>query len=266
MSDIIQPVSFQVAGHQTEGYQVSTPVYAGPLDLLLQLIEHAELDITQLALAQVTDQYLAYLHNLPTQDPAEVSAFLVIAARLLQIKSNALLPRPSIVNPSNEEDPGEALVQQLLQYKRFKELSTDFEKRETAALRTYLRISPPSLPIEPKLDLSNLSIGDLVQTARQIFYKSSLPELGRVLTRPRITIREKIHAILAAVKSGSKITFQSILITRTRVEVVITFLAMLELIKRHIIEAQQLNLFDDIELQPIDDLDENQELELEFGE
>jgi segregation and condensation protein A len=259
-------VSFQVAGHQTEGYQVSTPVYAGPLDLLLQLIEHAELDITQLALAQVTDQYLAYLHNLPTQDPAEVSAFLVIAARLLQIKSNALLPRPSIFAPSNEEDPGEALVQQLLHYKRFKELAVDFEKRESAGLRTYLRIAPPSLPIEPRFDLSDLSLGDLIQTARQLFYKSSLPELGRVLTRPRITIREKIHAILAAVKSSSTTTFQSVLITRSRAEVVITFLAMLELIKRHIIEVQQDHLFEDIQLQSMDSLDENQELELEFGE
>ena len=259
-------MSFQVAGHQTEGYQVSTPVYAGPLDLLLKLIEHAELDITQLALAQVTDQYLDYLHHLPIQDPAEVSAFLVIAARLLQIKSNALLPRPSIVAPTNEEDTGEALVRQLLQYKRFKELAAEFEKLESSGHKAYLRIAPPSLPIEPKLDLSDLSLGDLVQTARQIFYKATLPELGRVLTRPRITIREKIHAILAAIKATSRTTFQNILITRSRAEVVITFLAMLELIKRHIIEAQQANLFDDIEIQSIESFDENQELELEFGE
>jgi len=80
-------VSFQVAGHQTEGYQVATEVYEGPLDLLLELIERAELDITTLALAQVTDQYLAYLRALQERDAAEVSAFLVIAARLVQIKS-----------------------------------------------------------------------------------------------------------------------------------------------------------------------------------
>jgi segregation and condensation protein A len=259
-------VSFQVAGHQTEGYQVSTAVYEGPLDLLLQLIEHAELDITQLALAQVTDQYLDYLHNLPTQNPAEVSAFLVIAARLLQIKSNALLPRPSILAHANEEDPGEALVRQLLQYKRFKELAINFEKLETAGQRTYLRIAPPSLPIEPKLDLSDLSIGDLIQTARQIFFKSTLPELGRVLSRPRITIREKIQAILLAVKSASSTSFRSVLITHSRAEIVITFLAMLELVKRHIIEARQNNLFEDILLKSLENFDEDQELELEFGE
>lgn len=75
-------MDFQIAGHQTEGYKINTEVYSGPLDLLLQLIEKAELDITRLSLAQVTDQYLEYMHHLETQDPAEVSAFLVIAAKL----------------------------------------------------------------------------------------------------------------------------------------------------------------------------------------
>ncbi len=84
----------QVASHQTEGYQINTPVYTGPLDLLLDLIERAELDITLLALAQVTDQYLDYLEQIADLDPAEVSAFLIIAARLVQIKSAALLPKP----------------------------------------------------------------------------------------------------------------------------------------------------------------------------
>ena len=80
------------AGYQTDGYQIFTEVYEGPLDLLLDLIERAELDITQLALAQVTDQYLVYLKQLTERHAAEVSAFLVIAAKLLQIKSAASSP------------------------------------------------------------------------------------------------------------------------------------------------------------------------------
>src|SRR5512135_2969751 len=108
-------MSLQVAAHQVEDYRVNTPVYEGPLDLLLQLIERAELDITTLALAQVTDQYLAHLKQLQTENgeqynAAEVSGFLVIAARLLQIKSAALLPRaPVETAEEEEEDPGEAL-------------------------------------------------------------------------------------------------------------------------------------------------------------
>ena len=111
-------------------YTVVTPIYEGPLDLLLLLIERAELDITSLALAQVTDQYLEHLRNISDLSPDEVSAFLVIAARLLQIKSEALLPRPPQREPG-EEDPGEALARQLILYKRFKELANLLAQRVT---------------------------------------------------------------------------------------------------------------------------------------
>ncbi len=93
MSGIILRMPFDVASHQARAYTVTTPVYEGPLDLLLQLIERAELDISTLALAQVTDQYLAHMRELPQTAAEEVSAFLVIAARLIQIKSESLLPR-----------------------------------------------------------------------------------------------------------------------------------------------------------------------------
>jgi hypothetical protein len=94
----------------TGGYTVNTPVYEGPLDLLLQLIERAELDITAIALAAVTDQYLTYIRALQNNArPDEISAFLVIATKLIQIKSEALLPRPP-VREVGEEDPGESLV------------------------------------------------------------------------------------------------------------------------------------------------------------
>src|SRR5512135_468158 len=106
----------------TTRYTVNTPVYQGPLDLLLQLIERAELDITRLALAQVTDQYLAHLRAMQDAPAEEVSAFLVIAAKLLQIKSEALLPRPP-VRVEGEEDPGEALARQLIIYKRYREIA-----------------------------------------------------------------------------------------------------------------------------------------------
>ena len=91
---------------------VHTPVYEGPLDLLLDLIERAELDVTTVSLAMVTDQYLVYIHSLEQARADEISAFLVIAAKLLQIKSEALLPRPPVHEPG-EENIGEDLVRQL---------------------------------------------------------------------------------------------------------------------------------------------------------
>lgn len=262
-------MSIAVAGHQSEKYQVTTPVYEGPLDLLLQLIEHAELDITTLALAQVTDQYLAHLANLSDHDPAEVSAFLVIAAKLLQIKSSALLPRPTLVDISSatEEESAEALARQLIQYRRFKQLAGILANREEQGLKTYLRVAPPAFKVEAKLDLSDVTLTDLIQAARQMLLnQNSLKDLNSVVTLPRVTIREKISTILEALRKTGTTTFRAMMHTQNRLEIVVTFLAMLELIKRHIVQAQQPSLFGEIELLPISKLDEDIEEESEFGD
>ncbi|MEJ5313574.1 ScpA family protein [Anaerolinea sp.] len=244
-------MSFQVAGFQTEGYRVQTPVYEGPLDLLLELIERAELDITTLALAQVTDQYLSYLSQLEDHDAAEVSAFLVIAARLVQIKSAALLPRPAAeTRTTEEENPGEALARQLIIYKRFKELAEILGERESRNLRTYLRLSQPSVKVEARLDLSGVSLQDLVQAARGIFISQpDLPALSKVVSKPRITIREKIQSILENLRNVGRTSFRTLIAFHNdRLEWIVTFLAMLELVKRHIIQASQQELFGEIEL------------------
>ena len=137
-------------------YTVQTPVYEGPLDLLLDLIERAELDITEVSLALVTDQYLAYISGIEELNADEISAFLVIAAKLLQIKSEALLPRPPAREPG-EEDAGRSLVDQLRLYKRFKEIGGWLNARRDSNLQTFLRIAPPP-KVEPKLDLSNITL------------------------------------------------------------------------------------------------------------
>ena len=259
-------MSMQVASHQTEGYRITTEVYEGPLDLLLELIERAELDITRLALAQVTDQYLAYMRALQERNAAEVSAFLVIAARLVQIKSAALLPRPSIERKEDEEeDPGEALARQLILYKRFKELAAVLAERDARGLRTYLRVSAPP-HFEPRVDLAGITLQDLVQLAREVLASNAdLPGLSQVVSAPRITIREKIRAILEIMRKNEGLTFQRLLSeSYSRLEIVVTFLAMLELVKRHIVAAQQPGLFAEIELARLGDWDETQEDSIEF--
>lgn len=260
-------MTFQIAGHQTEKYQISTTVYQGPLDLLLELIERAELDITTLALAQVTDQFLAYLRTLDNRDPAEVSAFLVIATRLLQIKSSALLPRPSVIeSTSDEEDPGEALARQLILYRRFKQISKFFSDREQAGMRTYLRVAPPPFKVEARLDLSELTLNDLVLVARQVLSNRPLTNLSKVVALSRVTIREKISSIITALKNNRFTSFRKILSSKNRTEIVVTFLAMLELIKRHIVLAEQTNLFGDIIMHAAGELEEKMEADSEFGE
>lgn len=262
-------MDFQIAGHQTEGYKIDTEVYSGPLDLLLQLIEKAELDITRLSLAQVTDQYLEYMHHLEVQDPAEVSAFLVIAAKLVQIKSSALLPRPTIPNLQIEEDPGEELARQLLIYKKFKDLSKFLESREEAGYHTYLRLdSNPVVQIPSKLDLSELTLDVLVQAARDVFSNpNNLPPLSEVVSSSRFTIRQKINIILDTLHKMGATTFQKFVTTESsRLEVVVTFLALLELVKRHMVGANQSRLFGEIDLQPEGELTALDDQELEFVE
>jgi segregation and condensation protein A len=252
-------VSSQVAVRQTESYQVSTELYDGPLDLLLELIEHAELDITQLALAQVTDQYLDYLRNLQEYKASEVSAFLVIAARLIQIKSAALLPKPVLEHVlTDEEDLGEALARQLILYKRFKELAAYLNQRQENGLRTFLRLaSPPKMSINVKPDLSDITLDDLVMAARGIFFNQPLlTSLDRVVTMPRVTIREKIQSILENLRHIRHTTFRAMFTSTTsRGEIVVTFLALLELVKRHIVAAQQTSLFADIQIQPLEEIE-----------
>lgn len=263
-------MNLQVAEHQTEGYRINTTLYVGPLDLLLDLIERAELDITKLALAQVTDQYLAYLHNLEDRNPAEVSAFLVIAARLVQIKSSALLPRPPQIDRSEDGvDDGEALAQQLIQYRRFKQLAAWLSEQEAANMRTYLRLGTPIPRIDARLDMSEITLEDLALFAFQVFIgKADLPALSIVVSMPRVTIREKIHIILKMLRNSGKASFRTLAGNQNRLEIIITFLAMLELIKRSLIDAQQNDLFGEINLLPIGDLGDDQEeqAELEFEE
>jgi len=254
------------ATHQVSDYKVATPVYEGPLDLLLQLIERAELDITRLALAQVTDQYLSYLKGLPAQDPEEVSAFLVIAAKLLQIKSEALLPRQPVQEPG-EADPGEALARQLLAYKRYKEIAELLQKREAAGLRTYLRLAVPP-KVEAQVDLSEFTLEDILTAARNAFLEAdNRQELGTVVPPPRVTIREKIEVIVISLREKGPISFRKLLGNgRSRLDVVVTFLAMLELVKRRFVKAQQDSLFGDITLEAAEAWDDDLNFELEFGE
>jgi segregation and condensation protein A len=259
----------QRSPYSSSSYTVNTPVYEGPLDLLLDLIERAELDITRLALAQVTDQYLAYLHGLHQRAPDQVSSFLVIAARLIQIKSEALLPRPPR-REEGEEDPGEALARQLMLYKRFKRVAEGLGRREEAGLRTYLRLAPAPRHIGT-LDLSGITLEDLVEAARAVLSNADLrPDLKTVVTPPRVTIRQQIALIVQTVRRRGRVTFHSVLrAAATRLEIVVTFIAILELVKRQRISAHQERLFGEIELIPEADLaatDSLDDFELEFGE
>ena len=250
----------------TTSYTVATPVFEGPLDLLLQLIERSELDITKLALAEVTNPFLAYVRQLQSHQGEEVSSFLVVAARLMQIKSEALLPRPPEREPG-EEDPGDELVRQLIIYKRYKEIAGILGEREEAGYRTYLRLVPPP-KVESKLDMSGITIQDLVKAAERIFtIANDQQPLSTVVKAPSLTIKDKIKQITWTLNNIRRASFQKLLGEKySRADVVVTFLALLELVKSYRVRASQEAPFGEIEIEAEEDWDSEDEMELAFIE
>jgi len=196
--------------------------------------------------------------------PDEISSFLVIAAKLVQIKSEALLPRP-IEREPGEEDPGIELVELLTLYKRYKEIANWMMERQENNLRTFLRVAPPP-KVEAKLDLSNLTLEGLLDAAHSAFSKGQKKEaLGTIISAPRVTIREKIEFITKTMKNIQRMTFSGLITdASTRIEIVVTFLAMLELIKRYRISARQDVLFGDIEFERAEDWKDDEEIDIEF--
>jgi segregation and condensation protein A len=240
-------MDLKFATNQVNTYRIKTPVYQGPLDLLLQLIESAELDITKLALAQVTDQYLAHLRELEHSPPDEISAFLVIAAKLLWIKSNALLPHTS--QGEESEDVGDDLARQLIAYKRYKEIAELLADRKDQGYQSYVRISP-AVDVKENVDFGEFDLAALQALARQVFQSDiDRRSIDTVVERPKVTIKDKIKLISEKFRTREEITFQEILGEKySRIDIVITFLAVLELIKGKYIRVIQQGLFNDISL------------------
>lgn len=247
-------------------YSVKLPVFEGPLDLLLLLIEREELDITKVALAQVTDQYLRHIEQLVERDIDELAGFIVMASRLLQIKSEALLPQPVEREPG-EEDPGEALAQQLIVYRRFKAIAEFLAAREELGQRTYVRLDA-GRAIEATLDLEGVTVEHLAEAYAAAVSKRRQEPVVEVVPE-RVRIRDKIGAILRSLRGGRYTSFRALVDSaKTRLEVVVSFLAVLELIKLRRVRARQEELFGEIALEPGDSWEEDQgdDLELEFDE
>ncbi len=244
-------------------YTVELEVFSGPLDLLLQLIEREELDITKVALAKVTDQYLMRVRELQNEKIDNIADFLVIAARLILIKSEALLPRPPERQPE-EEDPGEELARLLLAYKRYKEVAGILDERQNAGLRTYLRMATPPKP-DPKTDLSGITPDHLWQAVARLMelLPADTPPVSTVIKRPRVRVKDKMKLIRDVLKDEGKASFFELLKpAKSRSEIFVTFLAILELVKQRFIEANQNELFDDIDIVMIGDWAHRPDLEI----
>lgn len=251
-----------------EEFTIKLPVFEGPLDLLLHLIKGQELDITKVSLAAVTDDYLAYLHKLERIDPGRVADFLVIAARLLVIKSRLLLPAED--DTDEEEDDGEALARALEAYRQFREVADVLADREAEGLRAYIREAPPP-ELEPRLDPQGTSLDDLMKALRRVLEeRPEKPESVDTVVQPiRVTVRECIENLTSRLRRGTRFNFEELLSEqRSRQEVIGNFLALLELIKMQRATVQQDSLFTPIYIEAIPENipapDEEEEFVSEF--
>ena len=234
-------------------YQVALPVFEGPLDLLLHLIEREELDITQVSLAQVTNQYLEYLTQISERDPDSLADFMVVAAKLLLIKSRVLLPQPPAPPSPEEEDVGEDLVRQLIEYKKFKNAARWLESLETQGMQSYIRLAGvPSL--EPTVDLGDITLDELLATVRQVLaVKPPAPSVNGTVAPVTITIADQMSLIERETARGRPVSFRRLLDrVANRLEVIVTLLALLEMVKQRRVTMRQDRLFSDILIERVE--------------
>lgn len=236
-------------------YQVITPLFEGPLELLLYLIEKAELDITKLSIGLVTDQFIAYLNTISDKDPQLVSSFLIVASKLLLIKSEMLLPRP-FVREEGQEDPGELMAQQLREYKKFKLAATYLDDLENENLRTYLKESQPVL-IKEFLDIGDTTGYDLLMIFKSFLENVDENSSHATTIINRVNIKDKVRIIYDLLNHQKRTTFIQLLSkSDSWVDIVVTFLAVLELVKQRWIKVKQELMFGDMELEVADGVNE----------
>ncbi|WP_129629349.1 segregation and condensation protein A [Candidatus Oscillochloris fontis] len=230
-------------------YTITLPTFAGPLDLLLRLIERAELDITTIALAQVADQYLLHVRTMEEPDPHALAEFVSMAARLLLIKSRALLPRPTSAGrtTSNDEDAdAEALARQLREYQHYKQLATILRGWQEEDRRTFLRTAPPVRPdLPPPPSTFTHTVSELI-TALQRRLQRTLPleQPSEVVLPPRRTVADVAATVRQRLARQHWFSFDDLLIEPiTRQDLIVAFWAILELLKRRVIVVEQDQTF-----------------------
>lgn len=232
-------------------YRVELEVFEGPLDLLLKLIRREELAVTAVSLAAVTDQYLAHMERLQAIDPGAMASFLEVAAQLVLIKSRYLLPRPAGEQPDEDEaDPAEELAERLREYARFKAAAQSLRNREAEGLRAFVRVAPPP-DLPRRVDLGGVSVEDLLEAVREALDEHPAPPVSDVVEPVTVTMEDRVRVIRGALRQGRPVSFQSLLRDcRSRVEVIVTLLGLLELMKAGEAVARQDALFGEIVIEP----------------
>jgi segregation and condensation protein A len=240
-------------GCMTE-YKVKFEVFEGPLDLLLYLIKKEEVDIYEVNLTQLATQFLEYIEVMRMLDLEIAGEFLVMAATLMYIKSRELLPKDQQVKPEGEEDEGDdprwELIRRLVEYKKFKDAASQLQALETRQESVH-----PRLPVKPEFAAEaaparkDVSLFDLINAVNSVLQRVNQREDLRDIFEDRWTVSEKIEHLVRLVAERPVVKFSELFASATsRTEVVVTFLALLELIRLRQLVAQQSETFGEIEI------------------
>ena len=240
------------------GIPVKLQVFEGPLDLLLHLIDKNKIDIYDIPIVEITNQYMEYIRAMEKHDLNVMSEFLLMAATLLDIKCRMLLPK-EINEEGEEEDPRQELVEQLLQYKMYKYMSFELRDRQVEGERSLYK--EPTIPEEVRgymepvdLDklLGDLTLGRLSQIFKEVIKKQGdkidpvRSSFGKI-EKEEVTLPEKLDFIETYARNTHRFSFRSLLESQSsKTQVVVTFLAVLEMMKTGDIYIEQEQPFDDI--------------------
>ena len=237
-------------------YKVKLEVFEGPLDLLLYLIKKDEVDIYDISIERVTSQYLEYLETFRMLDLEIAGEFVVMAANLIYIKSRTLLPvhQQPPEEDAEEEDPRWDLIRQLIEYKKFKDIAFELQQREFEQEGLVARV--PEKPDFPDRDLllkSEVGIFDLIDAFHKVLRKiEARQEDLREIFQENFTVSDKIDYLLRTITGGKSLRFSDLFVRATSTtEVVVTFLALLELIRLKQLSARQEKPFSEIEIRRV---------------
>jgi segregation and condensation protein A len=243
------------------GYSVTLPAFEGPLELLLHLIEKEELDISEISLLAVTDQYLRTIQALEEIGAGALADFLLVASRLLYIKSSKLIPRREDEDEEEDEESAEALVRHLLEYRQFKRASSELRERDEAGWRVFVRPLPGAEIVQSQrpVDLGDIDLLSMQRALIKVLQRVPVEPSPPKLQPYTVTVADKIETIrdllLRAMVEGSqssgRLLFSALLDSeQSRLEVIVTFLAVLELVKQKELHALQSDTFGEIVLIP----------------
>ncbi len=234
-------------------YKVKLEIFEGPLDLLLYLIKRDEIDIYDISLERLTRQYLEYLQAFKELNIDLAGEFIVMAANLIYLKSRSLLPldQQPPDEEAEEDDPRWDLIRQLIEYKKFKEAAGQLHLRELEQERIFTRESGV-LEIESgPLRLAEVGIFQLINAFQNVIKRVEERENLTEIFGEHFSVSDKIEVILQRISGGAPLSFSALFESvASRLEVVVTFLALLELIRLKQVRAIQKSVFDEIEIAP----------------